>query len=181
MSRTVAEIQAEHSLKISEIMNSYLDVKDEIKATRQPEAGAYLDRLSGEQRMAALREQALGRVREAYESTLTAYTSEVGRYQEEIARRRTHLKEQVFKVEDAGALARAALATDTELGVLLELAARSSNAELGRAVFVAADQRGSGTSWPPTSTPLLAKLPAVSTRSGRSCPTKAPCKKSVMT
>jgi hypothetical protein len=96
LSRTVAEIQAEHSLKISEIMNSYLDVKDEIKATRQPEAGAYLDRLSGEQRMAALREQALGRVREAYESTLTAYTSEVGRYQEEIARRRTHLKEQVF-------------------------------------------------------------------------------------
>jgi hypothetical protein len=81
VTKRVADIKAEHSLKAATIMNSYLDVKDEIRQTRQPEAGAYLERLPGEQRMAALREQALEKARSAHESTLQAYTSEVERYQ----------------------------------------------------------------------------------------------------
>lgn len=65
-------------------------------------------------------------------------TLEDGAY---LDRRTDELRGRLFKVEDAGALSRAALATDTELGTLLEMAAHAGNAELGRAAFVAAEQR----------------------------------------
>jgi hypothetical protein len=181
VTRRVADIKAEHSLKTATIMNSYLDVKDEIRQTRQPQAGAYLERLSGEQRMAALREQAVEKATLAHESTLKAYAAEVERYHSEIARRRGHLKGRLFKVDDAGALARAALATDTELGVLLELAGRPLvTPSWGAQRSWLQSKEDSESLWLPTSITLLPR-PAASTRSGHSCPTKAPCKESVMT
>jgi hypothetical protein len=144
VTKTIHEIKEEHILRTSEIMNSYLDVKDEIRQTRQLTEGAYLDRLSGAERMSVLSEQLLEKAQHAYESTLTALTKEWERYHSEVASRRVPLKEQLFKVGDAGAGSRAALATDTELGVLLEYAIAASNKEMGRAVFTAAEQRGLG-------------------------------------
>lgn len=142
--KTVQEIQTEHGDNSGRIMNSYLDAIHEIRDTRQPEAGAYLDRLSGEQRMALLREQALEKAGEAHTRTLRAYTEEVERYLSEIAQRRTHLKGQLFRVKSTEALASAATASDAGLGAMMEMAAQTGNTELGRAAFVGAHQRGLG-------------------------------------
>ena len=63
----------------------------------------------------------------------------------EAVRTRTRvLREQLFGVEDGGALARAAVATDAQLGGMLELAIHADNADLARAVFAAASQRELG-------------------------------------
>ena len=79
------------------------------------------------------------------------YAAEVGRYHKEISSRVDRLRSRLFKVEDAGALSSAALASDAELGAMLELAAQAGNPELGRRSWLRS--RGdSETSWPPTST-----------------------------
>lgn len=142
--RTIHEINEEFSSTGPGILNSYLESLNEIKAQREPEAGGYLDRLTGQQRRDLLRDQKMERALEITGSAREEYAAELERYHDELGKRVDYLKGRLFKVEDAGAGARAALATDTELGTLLEYAARSGNAELGRAVFVAAEQRGLG-------------------------------------
>jgi hypothetical protein len=145
--KTVQEIQAEHARNAAEIMNSYLDAVDEIKAQRQPEAGAYLDRLTSEQKIALLREQAAEKAKVARNRALPAYREEVERYQEELAKRKTHLKKRLFAVEGpdgAAALSRTVTATEGELSAYLDVAEQAGNTELARAVFVAAERRGTG-------------------------------------
>ncbi len=142
--RTIQEIQQEFGSKSAGILNAYHDVLDEIKAQREPEAVGYLDRLSGAQRMGLLREQAMERSGEATRQAREDYLAEVESYHEELSRRVENLRSRLFKAEDAGALSRAALASDAELGTLMALAAQAGNAELGRAAFVAAEQRGLG-------------------------------------
>jgi hypothetical protein len=61
-----------------------------------------------------------------------------------VRKRTRKVREQLFGVQDADGLARAALASDAGLGSMLELAIHANNAELGRAVFTAAEQRGLG-------------------------------------
>jgi hypothetical protein len=58
---------------------------------------------------------------------------------EEAARR-----EEVYAVNNTEVLSRAAFATDSQLGAMAELATTTGNDELGRAVFVAAEQRELG-------------------------------------
>jgi hypothetical protein len=142
--KTIHEIKEEFSSKGAATLNQYTATLDEIRSTRHPEAGAYLDRLTDEQRMALLREQKTEQALEAHERASKAYTEEVESYHAAIAKRVDYIKGALFKVEDAGALSRAATAADAELGAMLELAAQAQNAELGRAVFVAAEQRGLG-------------------------------------
>lgn len=144
MSRTIQEIKEEFSTSSASILNGYHDTLAEIKAGREPEAGGYLDKLTDEQRMSLLREQKMERAEEATRQAREDYTAELQRYHKELMGRRDYLRERLYKVEDAGALSRAALARDAELGTLLELAAQASNPELGRAAFVAAEQRGLG-------------------------------------
>jgi len=144
MSRTIQEIREQFSKDSTEILIGYQDTLAAIKAKGQPEEGGYLDRLSDEQRMGLMREQKMEQAQEAVSQAREEYTAEVSRYREDLARRTNYIREHLFKVEDAGALSRAALATDAELGTLMELAAQASNAELGRAAFVAAEQRGLG-------------------------------------
>jgi hypothetical protein len=125
-------------------MNAYFDELDEIRERREPRDGVYLDKLSSAQRQGLLAEQKMELAEEARERTAAAYAGELERYGGEVGQRRSHLKEKLFRVEDAGALSRAALASDTELGVLMEVAAQTGNVELGRAAFVASEQRGLG-------------------------------------
>ncbi len=120
--KSVQEIQAEHGRNAAEIMNSYLDTMEEIRETRELEAGGYLDRLTGEQRMTLLTERKTERAREATNQAREDYAAEMERHQEELSCRVDCLKGRLFGVEDAGALSRAALATDAELGTLMEIA-----------------------------------------------------------
>jgi len=144
MAKTIQEIIEEFSSKGPQPINDYHARLDEIRATRQPGDGAYLDRLTDEQRMSLLRDQKAEQASKAHEKAYKAYTEEVESYHSTLAKRVDHIKGELFKVEDAGALSRAATATDAELGAMLEIAAQAGNAELGRAVFVAAEQRGLG-------------------------------------
>jgi hypothetical protein len=140
--KTIHEIKGDFGSEGAAILNSYHDSLNQIKAQREPEAGGYLDRLTDEQRMSLLREQKAEQTREIHSPTVETYRAEIERYHEELFGRVGYLKDRLFKVEDAGALSRVALATDNELGTLLEIAAHAGNTELGRAVFVAAEQRG---------------------------------------
>ena len=142
--RTIQEILQEFGSKSAGILNGYHDTLDEIKAQREPEAGGYLDRLTGAQKVGLLRDQAMERAGEATRQAREDYAAEVERYQEELSGRVGHLRSRLYKVEDARVLSDAARASDAELGAMLELAAQAGNAELGRAVFVAAEQRGLG-------------------------------------
>ena len=144
MAKTVDEIMAEFSAKGPQVLNDYHARLDEIRAIRQPGDGAYLDRLTDEQRMELLLEQKTEQAKEAHEKALKDYTEVVESYHSALAKRKGYIKQHLFGVEDAGALSRAATATDAELGVLLDIAAQAGNAELGRAVFVAAEQRELG-------------------------------------
>ena len=142
--KTIPEIRESFGRAQTEIVHGHKDALEGMREEREPEAGAYLDRLSDEQRMDLMREQKTERARESHGAALVAYTEALDRYAGDLSRRTDELRGRLFKVEDAGALSRAALATDTEIGTLLEMAAHAGNAELGRAAFVAAEQRGLG-------------------------------------
>ncbi len=142
--RTIHEIREAHGETAASILNAHNEFLGEIAAERGPEEGRYLDRLSGQERMRLMREQKTERARESQRAAKEAYTAEIERYRAELSARVGYLRGRLFKVEDAGALSRAALATDTELGTLMEIATHAGNVELGRAVFVASEQRGLG-------------------------------------
>ncbi len=142
--KTIAEIRAEHSAKAGTIMTRYQDAIAEIRNTKTLPEGAYLDRLTDGQRFALLREQKQQKAAGAHERTLREYAAEVERYQAELAERTNALKGRLFGVSDAGALSRAALADETELSTLLDVATQAGNEDLARAVFVAAHRKGAG-------------------------------------
>ncbi len=142
--KTIAEIKAEHSAKAGTIMTRYQDEIQQIRATKKPAESAYLDRLSDGQRFQLLREEKAQKAAEAHERTLREYTREVERYQAALSERTNTLKPRLFGVEDAGALSRAALADETELSTLLDVATQAGNGDLARAVFVAAHHKGAG-------------------------------------
>ncbi len=142
--KTIHEIRAEHSAKAGAILTGYQDEIGEIRATKKPAEGAYLDRLTDGQRFQLLREEKAQKAAEAHERTIREYTREVGRYHAELAKRTNTLKPRLFGVEDAGALSRAALADETELSTLLDVATQAGNGDLARAVFVAAHHKGAG-------------------------------------
>ncbi len=144
MKKTIHEILAEHSAKAGTIMTGYQDEIQQIRATKKPAEGAYLDRLSDGQRFQLLREEKARKAAEAHERTIREYTREVDRYHAELAKRTSTLKVRLFGVEDAGALSRAALADETELSTLLDVATQAGNEDLARAVFVAAHRKGAG-------------------------------------
>ncbi len=142
--KTIAEIRAEHSAKAGTIMTRYQDQIGEIRNTKTLPDGAYLDRLTDGQRFQLLREEKARKAAEAHERTIREYTREVDRYHAELAKRTNTLKARLFGVEDAGALSRAALADETELSTLLDVASQAGSEDLARAVFVAAHNRGAG-------------------------------------
>ncbi len=145
--KTVQEIQAEHGAKGPGILAGYQDAVDEIRAETEPEAGAYLDRLTDEQRMRLLRDQKARKADDAHREAREAYSAEVERYHGELAKRREHLKGRLFGVggpDGAAALSRTVTATEGELSAYLDVAEQAGNRDLARAVFVAAERRGLG-------------------------------------
>ncbi len=142
--RTIHEIREAFGRSGAAILNGHNETIGRIASETDPEEGRYLDRLPARERRNLMREQKTERARKSHETAVKAYTAEVERYHEELSERVEYLRGRLFGVEDAGALSRAALASDTELGALLEIADDAGNAELGRAVFVASNQRGLG-------------------------------------
>lgn len=142
--KTIHEIKEGFGRSGAEIVNGHHETRGAIAAETAPEEGRYLDQLSFEQRRALMVEQKTERLGESVRGAREAYAAEMERYRRELSGRTDYRKDRLFGVGDAGALSRAALATDAELGAMLELAAHAGNAELGKAVFVASEQRGLG-------------------------------------
>jgi hypothetical protein len=145
--KTTQDIIQEHQRNASALLIGYQDALSEIRESRDLEDGAYLDRLTDEQRMSVLRERKAERASEAHQQTLEVYREEVQRYQDELAQRRAHLKKRLFSVEGpdgAAALSRAITATEGELAAYLDVAEQAGNQDLARAAFVAAERRGLG-------------------------------------
>jgi hypothetical protein len=144
LKKTIWEIQAEHSSKAGEIANSFLDQIDAIKSTRQPEDGAYLDRLADEQKHQLRREQAVQKKEAARSRALPAYREEAEHYVSEAEQRRAYITDRLFKVESADVAMRAATASEAELREMLGYAAMSGNGDVKRAVYTAAHNKGMG-------------------------------------
>ncbi len=102
--KTIHEIRAEHSAKAGAILTGYQDEIGEIRSTKTLPEGAYLDRLTDEQRFGLLREQKAQRAADAHAATLREYEREVERYQADLSERTDALKGRLFGVSDAGAL-----------------------------------------------------------------------------
>ena len=77
-------------------------------------------------------------------AAVEAYAGAVGDYHEGLSRRADYLKSRLFKVENADAGMEAVSKTAVELGAALKYAIKAGNADMGRAVFVAAEERGLG-------------------------------------
>lgn len=145
--RNIYEIQAEHSAKASEILSGYHTDTDRIKSMRDIADGPYTDRLTAEQRSDILREQKMEMAGDVHQSAREAYTAQLQHYHGELAERTAFLKERLFKVagpDGAAALSRTVMASDGELSAFLDIAIQADNKDLARAVFVAAERKGSG-------------------------------------
>jgi hypothetical protein len=147
MARTVGDIQQEHASRMGELLSGYQDTIDEIRAETQPESGEYLDLLEGSQQRGLLREQKEQKATEAHSKVVAEYRASVERYHSELDERRGELQTRLYGVsgsEGAATLSRAALASEDELAMLMDVAATTGNTELAKAAFVAADRRGMG-------------------------------------
>jgi hypothetical protein len=145
--KTIHEIQEEHGRRASAILMRRFEEVEAIREANTLEAGAYLDHLTPEGRMNALREHKAERAEQLYTRTREDYTAELERYQAEERERKERLEERLFGTpgaQGADALSRTILASEGELAARLDVAAHAGNQELGRAVFVAADRKGLG-------------------------------------
>ncbi len=145
MKKTVQQIREEHSARSAAILSRYFEATDEIRAVRKIEEGPYSDRLTDEQRMTILREGKRERADEAYRRAREDYAAELDRYQEEVRARTGYIKGRLFGMsgpDSAATIARAALASEEELGTMLELGADAGNEEVARAALLAAERRG---------------------------------------
>jgi hypothetical protein len=146
--KSIPEIQAEHGAKASETLVGYQDALQEIREIREPdEAGAAADYLSPDGRMRLLTDQKVERAEDLHARTLEEYTTEVERYHEALSERTQSLKERLFGItgpDGAAALSRTVTASEGELEAYLDVAIQAGNRDLARAVFMAAERRGSG-------------------------------------
>jgi hypothetical protein len=142
--KTIPEIQEEYGARASEILKGWHNTLDEIKGDLEPEAGAYLERLSDQQRFELLREQKERSMNEVRARTIDEYQEHLESYHGELAERTNYLHERLYKVENTTALSNAATAGEEGLSAMLDIAAHAGDKTLARAVFVAAEQRGLG-------------------------------------
>ncbi len=145
--KTIHELREEYGQAASGLLNGYHAALDEVRATRTPAEDGYLDRLDDEQRMGLLREQKAEKAQAVRAQAIEAAVAEHEQYQRDVRERRAFLKNRLFSVtgaDGAAALTRTVTSSEEDLGALLDVALQADNAELGRAVFVAAERRGSG-------------------------------------
>jgi pyruvate/2-oxoacid:ferredoxin oxidoreductase beta subunit len=143
--KTIGQIREEYGAKAAGILSAYHAELDAIREIRKPEAGTYLDQLTDEQRMRLLRDQKRERADEAHRRAAREYAAETERYQDDLRARVGHVEGALFGMsspESAQVLSRAALASEEELGTMLDLAAASGNRQIAKAALVAAEKRG---------------------------------------
>ena len=146
--KTIEQIRGEYRAEAVRLQNDRSARVDAIAALRRPEGDAYyLDRLDDAQRNQLLMEQKAALADEDRRQLQTEFRAVHETYAKELSERTAFLNRRLFGVEgpeSASLLARAALASEDELSSLLDIAAQSGNAELGRVAFLTAHRRGLG-------------------------------------
>jgi hypothetical protein len=142
--KTIQEIEAAFGERAAGILGAFYDAMDEISRQIESVEGPHAAILTDRQRAEIANTQKAERAGAKAEEYRREYQALMEERNEAVRTRRRALRKQLFGVQDADALSRAALASDAELGAMLELAIHADNAELGRAVFTAAEQRGLG-------------------------------------
>ena len=146
MTKTIQQIREGHGAKAAALLRDYYAEIDRIRDQREPELkGGYFDRLTDEQRMTLLRDQKREKADAVHRRTVDAYRREQEAYQQQVRARAGYVEGKMFGMsspESAAVLTRAALASEEELGTMLDMAAASGNQELATAALVGAERRG---------------------------------------
>lgn len=142
--RTIHEIEESFGEKAAGILRVWYETRDEIARSSVRVEGPHADLLTGAQRAQAAYEQKALRARARAEEYRQEYLELTEEHNHAVRARVRFLRKELYAVENAEVLSRAALATDAQLGAMMELAATTGNTDLGRAAFVAAEQRRLG-------------------------------------
>jgi hypothetical protein len=142
--KTIHETEATYGEKAAGIVRGWHEAQDEIARSHEPVEGGFSEYLTDEGRARVVRERKAERAGAAASEFRRKYEAMTKERNEAVRDRTSALRDELFRVEDSGALSRAALATDAELGAMLELAAHAGSKDLARAVFAAAAQRELG-------------------------------------
>lgn len=139
---TIQEAEAVASEQAAELIRQWHATQDEISHSPVSVEGELADLLTPEQRAQAVREQKAARSASEADHYRREYTELQEARNDAVKTRGERVRKELYAVENADILSRAALATDDQLRSLMDLAATTGNSELGRAVFVVASQRG---------------------------------------
>ncbi len=142
--RTIPETEETYGQRASEILRTWYEAQGEIARSSETVEGPHASLLTDAQRAAAAREQKAERARAEAESYRREYRELTEERNAAVRARTRSLHKELYAVESADVLSRAALATDAQLGAMTELAATTGNAELAKAAFVVAEQRQLG-------------------------------------
>jgi hypothetical protein len=142
--KTVQEIEEGFGEKANGILRAWYETKDDIARSSARVEGPHAELLTDAGRAQAAREQKTEHARAKAEEYRREYRELTQERNDAIRARKRSLHKELFALENAEVLSRAALATDAQLGALMELAATTGSADMGRAVFAVAEQRQLG-------------------------------------
>jgi hypothetical protein len=144
MRKTFQAIEADYSERASALLRDWFAATDAIARAPEVVEGPHAELLTDAQRAEVGQRQKASRAQARAEECRREYIALTEERNRALTARVWSLREGVYAVDNTEVLTRAALATDAQLGAMAELAATTGNDELGRAVFMAAEQRELG-------------------------------------
>ena len=147
--KSIQETEAAYGERATALLGEWYAAKDEISRSSVRVEGPHADLLTPAGRAQAVYKQKAEKAREKTEDYRREYLELTEERNDAVRSRTRYLHKAIFAVENEDVLSRVALATDAlatdaQLGAMMELAATTGSAELGRTVFVVSEQRQLG-------------------------------------
>ena len=143
--KSIHEIKDEHGAEMSGLLQDYYREIDEVRAMRDPEGVAYLDKLTAEGQAEILREQKAAAKDGARSRALERYREAAETHRGRVESRKAFLDKTLFNVGGTpgeAMLPHAATATEEGLMDLLDAAVIGGSPDQARAVLAVAHRRG---------------------------------------
>ncbi|MBA2712517.1 MAG: hypothetical protein H0U55_03055 [Rubrobacteraceae bacterium] len=115
---TIQETKAAYSERAAKLLRDWYETRDEIARAPETVEGPHAELLTNAQRAEAAYQQKASRARAEAESRRRQYLKLTGERNDAIRSRAKSLHKEVYAVENADVLSRAALATDAQLGAM---------------------------------------------------------------
>lgn len=144
---SIFQIQETYGQHSAGILNRLRDQYEEISKSKPETQGSYFERLTDQQKKAAIREHRLGLANKARDEAKQAYEESVREYRNQVEARKAQASAKLFghgQELSADVLARVALANDEELRNLARIAKKTNNASLKQATLSVGEDRGMG-------------------------------------